>query len=300
MNSYVDGHLGGATTATTTTDPPAIPPAANDDDTLNTISFGTLKSWLTATYAQHVAEIDKRLTKEINEVKKDLQVTKNTVATTNTELQKLKSDFTEYKKTTNKSVGSLEQKTTALQDVTTKTKTVCDNNLKYLINLDRNLRRQNVILFGVPEMNTNLCINGEESATDRDKCNAILRYIGTPEISETTEMFRLGKPVPAKVRPIKIKYSSSASASTVLKEGKKLKDLVDNKIYVKPDKTKKEIEEYQRLGKRKDELKEQYPVAEVDEDDEEQERRERVVLEKGVLTVDGTEVDRFKSVQTLF
>ena len=111
---------------------------------------------------------------------------------------------------------------------------------------------------------------------------------------------RDSKPVPAKVRPIKIKYSSSASASTVLKEGKKLKDLVDNKIYVKPDKTKKEIEEYQRLGKRKDELKEQYPVAEVDEDDEEQERRERVVLEKGVLTVDGTEVDRFKSVQTLF
>ena len=110
MNDYIDSHASIM----------AEPPTVNDDETLTNITFGTLKSWLTLTYAQHVAEIDKRLTKEITDIKKDLEDTKGTLANTNTELQKLKSEFIEFKKSTNKSVSSLEQKTMGLEDDTKK------------------------------------------------------------------------------------------------------------------------------------------------------------------------------------
>ena len=79
-----------------------------------------------------------------------------------------------------------------------------------------------------------------------------------------------------------------SSLSTVSAE-EMLKDIRGENIYVKPDKTKGEQEEFQRIGKRKDAL-----LAEYDNDNE------RVILDKGVLFVDGVEVDRYKSVQTLF
>ena len=44
-------------------------------------------------------------------------------------------------------------------------KKVSENNLKYLINLDRNNRRKNVILFGVPEKD-DLTIHNESATSD--------------------------------------------------------------------------------------------------------------------------------------
>ena len=78
----------------------------------------------------------------------------------------------------------------------------------------------------------------------------------------------------------------------VLKASKKLKELRGQTIYIKPDKTKAEVAEYQRLGKRKTELEGKYPTTDGEE--------KRVVLEKGVLKVDGVQVDEYKSTQSLF
>ena len=79
----------------------------------------------------------------------------------------------------------------------------------------------------------------------------------------------------------------------ITKKSKKLKDLGDGiNIYIKNDKTKAEREEFQRLGKRKDDIAKQYPKAD--------EQPDRVILERGVLKLDGVEVDRYKSPQTLF
>ena len=64
------------------------------------------------------------------------------------------------------------------------------------------------------------------------------------------------------------------------------------KIFFKPDKTLKEREEYQRLLKRKNELIASHPTEEGGEN--------RVVLQKGVLTVDGVVTDRYKTPQTIF
>ena len=106
------------------------------------------------------------------------------------------------------------------------------------------------------------------------------------------EIFRLGKKDeenPEKRRPLKIRFTSSAPTSAVLGAGAKLKNIPDQNIYVKPDKTKGEQEAFKRLGKRKEEL-----LAEYNNDET------RVELKKGVLYLDKVEQDRYKSPQTLF
>ena len=217
-------------------------------------------------------------------MKQELEETKKNVA-------KLEKELKECKKSTDK-VATIETKVKNLEESSQKQKAVGDNNLKYLINLDRNDRRQNVVVFGVPEDGTDLNIDGSTSNTDKEKLHAILNFIGAQVHNDISAIFRLGKPSDGKVRPIKAKCTSSTTASAILKEARKLKDLPAFTIYIKPDKTKGEVEEYRRLGKRKAQLMEDYPV---DEDEQ-----PRVVLEKGLLLVDGVKVDEFKSVQSLF
>ena len=284
MNDYVEEFVSNINVATT----------PNDDELLSNISFGSLKEWLTSTYVQHIKEVDKRLTNEIVVIKKDLATTKSGLESANTEIRKLKKDFNDFKTSSSQSVNELTQRASALEEDTEKRKTVAENNLRYLINFDRNERRRNVIIIGVPELNSDLKIGEETLKSDQEKCDAILRFIGTPAdiIEKAKEMFRLGKPVDGTVRPIKVKFPTSNGPTAVLNVSKNLNDLPNYTIYVKPDKTKAEQAEFQRIGKRKSALLAEYPK--VDEN------TERVVLQKGVLQVDGVEVDRYKPVQSIF
>ena len=102
----------------------------------------------------------------------------------------------------------------------------------------------------------------------------------------------MGSTVTGKVRPIKVRFISPTCVTSILTNSKKLSDSSDRKIYVKPDKSKSENTEFQRMGKRKEELLKQYPT--------ENENEPRVTLVKGVLKLDGTEVDRYQPVQSLF
>ena len=218
------------------------------------------------------------------------------------QLAALKTEISDVKKVSEKAteaaasnetkVTNLETDVKAMKEKQKEDAAISKNNLKYLINLDRNERRQNVIMFGVPE--NDLVLNGVTSTTDRDKCLALLEVMDVRDICRDAirEIFRLGKKDdenPEKVRPVKIKFTSSTPATAVIGAGVKLKDLPDLNIYVKPDKTKGEQEAFKRLGKRKEELLREY-------DNNEQ----RVQLKKGVLYVDNKEVDRYKSPQTLF
>ena len=261
-------------------------PHVDDSKTLNNVIFGALKAWLTVNNTTLVSQLEQKLTADIVHIKQDLEATKSKV-------EKLEKDAKECKKASD-AVRSLETRTKTLEDDLKKQKTVSENSLKYLINLDRNDRRQNIVVFGVPEEGTHLCVvPDEEAKTDEEKCNAILQFIETPVYNDITAIIRLGQPpVDWKVRPIKLKCRSSAVSSQVLKASKKLKELQGHTIYVKPDKTKAEVAEYQRLGKRKTELEALYPIAEGGE--------RRVVLEKGVIKVDGVQVDEFKSTQSFF
>lgn len=83
-------------------------------------------------------------------------------------------------------------------------------------------------------------------------------------------------------------------AKVLLNSRSKLKDMFGENvaIYIKPDKTKSEREEFTRLGKKKQELIERHPTAVGDDP--------RVVLRSGRLLVDNAEVDCYKTPQTLF
>ena len=202
-----------------------------------------------------LAHVEQRLTENLNSVRRELDESQKNV-------EKLEKELKECKKSTNK-IPNIEDRLAKLEDSSVKQKSVSENNLKHLINLDRNDRRQNVVIFGVPEDGTNLDTNGNISTTDQQKVKVLLGFIGAP--AEFASIFRLGKPDNEKVRPIKVKCSSSTIATAILGEAKKLKNLPNYTIYIKPDKTKSEVEEYRRLGKRKTELQAEYPVGEDEE-----------------------------------
>ena len=94
-----------------------------------------------------------------------------------------------------------------------------------------------------------------------------------------------------KVRPIKISFRCSNTVSNILSNSHKLKLLKCN-VYIKSDKTKGEINEYKRLGKKESEMLKEYPTPD--------EGQPRIILNKGILSLDGTEIDCYKSVQSLF
>lgn len=189
-------------------------------------------------------------------------------------------------------ISNLQDDVKTIQNERKEENAISKNNLKYLINLDRNERRNNLLLFGLPE-DDDLNIDGENSKTDMEKYVAVLKKMEVHEQckNEIRELFRIGKKDEQsdKIRPLKVRMLTSTSVTAVLGAGQKLKTLNDYKIYVKPDKTKGEREEFTRLGKKKEQLLQEY-----DND------TDRVKLVKGVLYVDNIEVDSYKSVQSLF
>ena len=70
--------------------------------------------------------------------------------TTKKELKQVKTDLSEAKR-------KLDEVNTAIKsnlDDVTKLNGVSSNNLKYLVNRDRNIRKSNIMVFGVPENET--------------------------------------------------------------------------------------------------------------------------------------------------
>ena len=267
-------------------DPPAAEEEETNDETeiaddapLSDIRFGDLKSWFKKELRSTVKDIVKEeLQAELGVVKQEVGNLKTKVSTNETSIASCSTK-----------VEKLEERMEKLEKEEKETTSMSKNNLKYLINLDRNERRQNVLFMGLPE--GDLVVEGETSKTDDDKCRFLFQFMGVTDVrSAVKEMFRLGAKSDDKTRPLKVRFNSSSPASAVLKAGKKLKDLgEDYNIYVKPDKTKAEQEEFKRIGKRKEEV-----LLEYNNDES------KVKLEKGVLYANGIEVDRYKSVQTLF
>ena len=146
----------------------------NDEATLSTITFKDFKIWMQSVIQNTIqgeikAALDK-CTKDIEVLRKDLNESKKEVAKLTTQVTTLKNEVAEITKE-NKNI-----------------KQTGDSNLKYLINADRNLRKYNVMLFGVSETEDLIFTNtnGEEThraSTDDDKVAALLFHLG----SDTTE-----------------------------------------------------------------------------------------------------------------
>ena len=216
--------------------------------------------------------------------------------TLNGEIDNVKSELTSVKKElvdAKHEIGTLKKENVKINESLEDTNAMSENNLKYLTNLDRNSRRFNVIIFGVPEDN-NLEFATENGVNvsaknDVDKVSAVIEYLESDK-EKIVNMHRLGKKG-EKSRPIKVSFLSVASARLALDNSAKL-DALKIKVYVKADKTKAEMEEFKRLGKRKYDLQQQYPTDKGE--------ISRVTLSKGVLSLDGNEVDRYKPIQSIF
>lgn len=259
------------------------------DDTLGTTKIKDFVEWMLKMFVQCV---NQSTAKELSECKKELANTKQDLVNARKELNTAKTD-----------IKSLETKLKTLHDDHEKSKKCSQENLRYLINHDRNLRQRNVLLFGLPDEDV-IPLGDESFDSDHDAVLNIFEKLELPEEVEITELFRLGKKnhendeatgEARRSRPVKVCLGSSSMAKSLLKNSFKLKEVFNNdcKVYIKPDKSKAEREEYTRLGKRKKELLERHPtVAENDPP--------RVVLKNGSLLVDNVQVDHYKTPQTLF
>ena len=255
----------------------------DDETVMSSVSFGMFKTWICSQIRSIIKEELTKVNEHFVKLDKEVKTLQNEMKTAKTNITTLQTDV----KTLKNDVNNLTRK---FDD----NKSVSENNLKYLINHDRNVRKSNILLFGVPE-DEPLELDGVEGNpnTDSEKCISLFQLIGSPQSQEKmVDCFRIGPIVEDKVRPIKVKFVTPAPVTSILKNAKKLSESSNRKIYIKSDKSKAENSEFQRLGKRKTELLEQYPS---DNDND-----PRVTLVKGVLKLDGAEVDRYKPVQSLF
>ena len=255
----------------------------NIEDTSNLaeINFGTFKSWLTGTLQLAFQE---QFKKYVENLQAENQAVKNDLATVKQDLKAEKNKVAEQKKTI-----------TDLQTEVNELRQTVKDTTKYLVNVDRNSRQHNAVIFGVSENDLQLKRTNDAEAVvarnDSEKVYEILKIVGFED--EVKQHIRLGKKGNGdRPRPIKLIFHSPAEAASVISNSSKLKDVVDEIIFIKPDKTKKENDEFKRVGDKKRELLEQYPTMPGTDP--------RVVLKKGVLTLDGAEVTRYQPVQTLF
>ena len=238
-----------------------------------------------------LATLEKKIAENV------LEEVKKITTPIQTEMSKLQKENKDLKTAAKKSQGKitdLENKVQSLEQKEKDGKKVVDNTLKYLINSDRNDRKFNIMVFGVPELKDGeVEIEDESLNSDHDVCKRLFRFIGQEGvIKDVKEVFRTGVEGGDKTRPIKVRFSTKDSAFEVLKNTGKLRTLQNHKIFMKPDKTAAERAEFQRIGKKKDELLTKYPT----EDDQ----QPRVTLKKGILMVDNVKVDEYKAPQTLF
>ena len=253
----------------------------NPDDALGTIKFKDFVEWMLSVFVKCV----KSSTEDVTEYKKKLDDTRKELAETKKELGTAKAD-----------IQLLETKVKQLTKDQEKNDKCSRDNLRYLINHDRNVRQKNILLFGLPDDHT-IKLAGENFESDQNAFNHILGKLNITEEIEISDLFRLGKKDAAeeqKSRPLKICFTSSNAAKLVLSNSYRLKNAFGEgtNIYIKPDKTKAERDEFTRLGKKKTELMERHSAAESDEP--------RVILKNGRLLVDNVEVDSYKTPQTLF
>ena len=210
----------------------------NADSMLSEISFRDFTQWfkgeVTEMISKKVDEATKDIKKEVDSAKKSAKTANDDIAGMKTQIESLKTSLK------------------AVQDENKQLKTTCANNLKYLINSDRNSRRSNVMVLGLSEAE-DLTIAENTAHGDKEKIDLLMNHIGIgSENVDIVSHSRLGKEGQEGVRPIKMTMKNGDMAKSVLSNASKLKTL-NKKIFLKPDKSFKEREEFQRLLKKKEE-----------------------------------------------
>lgn len=95
---------------------------------------------------------------------------------------------------------------------------------------EREIRASNILFFGVDESEKD-----DKVKDDKDKVSFLYKKMNL-SLPEEAKIFRLGREMPDKKRPIKVVLPSREEAIKVLKSKKNLEEKVEN-VYIKSDKT---------------------------------------------------------------
>ena len=244
--------------------------AFEDEKLLADVKFGDFRKWISFEIQGMIQAI---VVKQLESLEKELGEVKKENKDLSKKLSAAEARLDSQEKELDKNTESIKAG-----------KKVSENNLKYLINLDRNIRRKNVILFGVPEKD-DLTIHDDSATSGIEKYKLLSKFMDCSE-NTVVDHYRLDREGD-KPRPIKLTFDSKEMAGKVLSNSRKLKDLKNEhesiNCYVKPDKTKSEQAEFQLLGKKKAELLIQYPTIEGNDP--------RVILRQGSLKMESKSIN---------
>lgn len=124
--------------------------------------------------------------------------------------------------------------------------TLSDDNFEDVVREveERNKRKRNIIIYGLPEPPTNA------PDGDREAVTSLLDFL-QPNIAATDlHVHRLGRIDPSnqRVRPIRVRMSDEKDVAVLVRSAKKLKDSQSfNRVYVSVDRTPRQQEHYKRI-----------------------------------------------------
>ena len=110
----------------------------NPDSTLGEISFREFTAWFKHELLDDV--VQRKVDESTKDIKKDVDANKTSITSANDKIKTLEAK-----------VDTLTANLKEVVEENKRLKKTGENNLKYLVNLDRNTRRSNVILFGLSE-----------------------------------------------------------------------------------------------------------------------------------------------------
>lgn len=104
--------------------------------------------------------------------------------------------------------------------------------------VERTLRASNVIMYNVPENN---------GVRDVDIANDILECIDPTAVVVPEDVLRLGKPIPNKARPLRLRFTRIEMAKLVLQKQSALKNSKFSHVRLNNDKTRLQQEYYRNV-----------------------------------------------------
>lgn len=125
---------------------------------------------------------------------------------------------------------------------------------------ERNKRKSNLIIFGVPEQDESLTAN-MRTTKDKESVLEILQTVNRNVHIDECKPVRLGKRMGGKTRPIKVTLNNEESVTAFIKYSKNLKNSQYNKkVFISTDRTPRQRAYYNKI---REQLKERVDAGET-------------------------------------
>ena len=217
------------------------------------------------------------LERRIDKIEKSQHETAETVNKIESSSKKAEKELT----TTETKLKNLEEKNEKLKKVLIKQQTE-------LSNQEKNVRRRNIVIGGLDETKP-LSVNEHAASSDDDKVKLILSSMNLNNI-DFVRCRRTGKHDPGSRHPrfLIVEFSKHSDRNAVKAGEAKLESIPELQgIRIKADLKKDERAEYKRLYDFRDQLLRENPSR-------------LAMVDKGVLKLDGQEIDRYKTPSLVF